>query len=337
MKKSILVSILFSLVSMTESYGMHTLMTAPLRTTLPLLRHQARFFSPVNSIKEPDNSFEYKGVLIKRDRFGNLHPQWQTLQQDHSTQLEDMVDVLSDQYPGKAFIVTLPVEQFHLASGLSDAGFTLHHAQVNGSSSDRAEFIYKNGSPIPAPATAIAGSKIFLRNNRGEVLFVHDRNPHLANMLMIPGGGVDVQEFIEQACVRELREETGLMVKPEHLNVIAIGNRVKVNPQGMSDTCWYFTADRFEGDLAAQQSEIKELLWAPLDDVLFHGKYRDLTPTLTTIEILKHLYKGATKPEKIKIPDLRQQLKPEKQRDPNDTMDLFLFGLSNHSMPVWKE
>lgn len=337
MKKSILLSILLSLVSMTSSHGMQV----SLSLTQKAFKHKERFFSSTNRLNDhhhsPFESFEHKGVVIKRDRFGNLLPQWHTFLENITNKLEVMVTHLKDKCPGKAIIVTVPVMQFGLASNLMEAGFTLHYAKMDGTPQDRAEFIYKNGSPIPTPATAIAGSKIFLRNNKGEILFIHDRNPHLQNMLMIPGGGVDVQEFIEEACVRELKEETGLIVKPQDLDVLAIGNRKNVNPYGMSDTCWYFTADKFEGNVVLQHSEIKEALWAPLDEVLFYGKYKNLTPTLTTMEILQHLYFGSSKSIKIKIPDLRQQLKPAVQRDINDTMDLFLFELSKKPQYLTKE
>jgi hypothetical protein len=42
-------------------------------------------------------------------------------------------------------------------------------------------------SPIPPPSTAISGSKIFLRNDKGEILFIEDKNINLHKLLMIPG------------------------------------------------------------------------------------------------------------------------------------------------------
>ncbi len=46
--------------------------------------------------------------------------------------------------------------------------------------------------------------KAFLLNNQNQVFLLHDRNNHYD----LPGGGVDEGETLEQACVRELIEET---------------------------------------------------------------------------------------------------------------------------------
>ena len=46
--------------------------------------------------------------------------------------------------------------------------------------------------------------KAFFLNNQNQVLLLHDKNNHYD----LPGGGVDEGEALEQACIRELEEET---------------------------------------------------------------------------------------------------------------------------------
>jgi 8-oxo-dGTP pyrophosphatase MutT (NUDIX family) len=50
---------------------------------------------------------------------------------------------------------------------------------------------------------------IILRN--GELLLIHRQKPG-RDYYILPGGGVDLDESFEEACVREVKEETGLDV-----------------------------------------------------------------------------------------------------------------------------
>lgn len=48
----------------------------------------------------------------------------------------------------------------------------------------------------------------------GKVLLIRRGKPPLRGRWMIPGGTVELGESLEQAVVREVREETGLVVRP---------------------------------------------------------------------------------------------------------------------------
>jgi 8-oxo-dGTP diphosphatase len=50
--------------------------------------------------------------------------------------------------------------------------------------------------------------------NAGRVLIVRRGTPPLRGIFTLPGGGVELGETLEQAVVREVREETGLAIEP---------------------------------------------------------------------------------------------------------------------------
>jgi 8-oxo-dGTP pyrophosphatase MutT (NUDIX family) len=65
-------------------------------------------------------------------------------------------------------------------------------------------------------------AKVFIRNSRGEIL-VLVRNPddsHRPGGYDLPGGGVNKDELIELAAVRELEEESGITLQPSNLKLI---------------------------------------------------------------------------------------------------------------------
>ena len=47
-----------------------------------------------------------------------------------------------------------------------------------------------------------------------QILLSHEHN---TGWYLIPGGGVEAGESIEEGCIREMREETGFLVEPEEL------------------------------------------------------------------------------------------------------------------------
>ena len=61
--------------------------------------------------------------------------------------------------------------------------------------------------------------------HQGKVLLIRRGKEPLRGRWVVPGGTVELGETLEQALVREVREETGLVVRP--LEVVAVFDRIE--------------------------------------------------------------------------------------------------------------
>lgn len=84
--------------------------------------------------------------------------------------------------------------------------------------------------------------------------------PHL-HQVTIPGGRKEPMESLQAACIREMKEETGLRVESPLLSGVVSF----ISPVLERETlCFYFTASHFSGTL--RSSPEGDVFWVPLRD-----------------------------------------------------------------------
>jgi 8-oxo-dGTP diphosphatase len=83
---------------------------------------------------------------------------------------------------------------------------------------------------MPLPKTPALVSDCVLFDGKGRVLLVRRGNPPFKGCYALPGGFVDVGESVEDACRRELMEETG--IKAGKLRLLGVYSDPKRDPRG---------------------------------------------------------------------------------------------------------
>ncbi len=108
-----------------------------------------------------------------------------------------------------------------------------------------------------------AGGVVFRRTARGvEVLLILDR----FGRWTLPKGHLEPGEGPEEAALREIREETGIMgrlVEPLPPTVYVFRDRRET----VEKTVHYFLVEAVEGEITAQKGEVEAVRWFPAAEI----------------------------------------------------------------------
>ncbi len=122
------------------------------------------------------------------------------------------------------------------------------------------------------PKTPALTTDCVVVDTRGRVLLIRRGHPPFKGKHALPGGFVDVDESVEEACRRELMEEAG--VKASRLELIGVYSDPKRDPRG--HTCSVAFLARVgrvtpkAGDDAAAAEWVED--WSKLDLAFDHAR-----------------------------------------------------------------
>ena len=96
----------------------------------------------------------------------------------------------------------------------------------------------------------------------GSKVLVEEKVGKGADGIIFPGGHVEEHEPVVDSVIREMKEETGLMIEKPQL----CGSKEWINEDGSRYIVFLFRADTFSGELAS--SEEGRVFWVETDEVL---------------------------------------------------------------------
>ncbi|WP_227397141.1 NUDIX domain-containing protein [Jeotgalibacillus aurantiacus] len=141
------------------------------------------------------------------------------------------------------------------------------------------------------------GAAGLIENSKGEWLVVKKKYGGLKGKWSIPAGFVDQGETADQAAVREVREETGIIA-----DVIKVGGfRSGVLKETISDNMIIFIMKARDENQSLQvpAEEIEEAAWIPKKDLRNHPDVSSMIPVMidheeaATLEINRNSDPGA--------------------------------------------
>ncbi len=100
-------------------------------------------------------------------------------------------------------------------------------------------------------------------NARSEVLLIRRGNEPYRDCWALPGGFIEMDETIEQCAVRELKEETGLVVDVGRAMLVGVYSRPHRDPRGRTVTVAY-RVDVADAVEAVGADDAAEARWFPL-------------------------------------------------------------------------
>ncbi len=107
----------------------------------------------------------------------------------------------------------------------------------------------------------VAVDGIIYNEKEQAVLLIKRRNPPYQDKWALPGGMVDSGETVEEALIREMKEETNLDVIPT--SILGVYSDPQRDPRGQVISIVFVTSWNHDQSARAQD-DAKEITWIPL-------------------------------------------------------------------------
>jgi 8-oxo-dGTP diphosphatase len=111
---------------------------------------------------------------------------------------------------------------------------------------------------MPKPVTPLLTVDCIVLDSGGRVLLIKRKNPPFEGQYALPGGFVDVGETVEDACRRELLEETG--VRAGKLRLVGVYSDPARDPRGHTVSVVFLT--RVGRATAKAGDDAADVAWA---------------------------------------------------------------------------
>lgn len=121
---------------------------------------------------------------------------------------------------------------------------------------------------MPRPKTPALAADCVVLDAKSRLLLVRRKFPPFKGQCALPGGFVEIGETVQDACRRELMEETG--VRAGRLQLLGVYSDPGRDPRGHTCSAVFMTRVRSATDDAAAVEWVED--WSKLDLAFDHAK-----------------------------------------------------------------
>jgi len=118
---------------------------------------------------------------------------------------------------------------------------------------------------MPKPETPLLTVDAVIPFEKDKLILIRRKNPPFQGELALPGGFVDIGETVEEACIRETKEETNTDVKI--IKLIGVYSDPNRDPRGHTVTVAFLCEILPESATPTAQDDAEKLEFISLDTV----------------------------------------------------------------------
>jgi 8-oxo-dGTP pyrophosphatase MutT (NUDIX family) len=156
--------------------------------------------------------------------------------------------------------MTLPIELSYMVSVATEQGFIFHNCLANEVTLVRKSKVSDFAPYVPTHSLGAGG---FVRNTQGEILVIREKG---GETYKLPGGHIDLGESVDEAVIREVLEETGVITEFQGLLGLASTHPYRFGKSNIYMVC---RLTPLSSDIAIQDThEIEDAKWIVPDEFL---------------------------------------------------------------------
>lgn len=118
---------------------------------------------------------------------------------------------------------------------------------------------------MPKPETPLLTADSIIVFKPNKIVLIRRKNPPFKGEYALPGGFVDIGETVENACIREAKEETNINIKITKL--VGVFSKPNRDPRGHVVTIAYLCKPKTKNEKPQAKDDAQDLDIVDLDEI----------------------------------------------------------------------